>query len=136
AAFLIEVPFYLSPASQAVREGLLRIGRARAAALITASSLVPWLAYSVPTSEADFQSLGLLLLVALAVSFWYVVLPASPATDLLFLGAIAGIYLSKVFDTIYASPIPKLSISVLGHLMLIRTAALAVLTLRGDAKAE
>jgi membrane protease YdiL (CAAX protease family) len=136
AAFLIEVPFYLSPASGAVRAWLSRLGKARTASLLAASALVPWLVYSIVTSEASIEAFGLLLLAALIVSFWYVVLPAAPATDLLFLGAAAGIYLSRVFDRIYVSPIPKLSISVLGHLMLIRTAALAVLALRGNAKAE
>ncbi|HWE49474.1 MAG TPA: type II CAAX endopeptidase family protein, partial [Bryobacteraceae bacterium] len=49
---------------------------------------------------------------------------------------IAGIYLSKIFSRIYQSPIPKLDISVLGHLMLIRSAALAILTIRGNVGAE
>ena len=61
---------------------------------------------------------------------------AAPLVDLLFLGGAAAVYISKVFDRIYLSPIPKLQISVLGHLMLIRTAALAVLIFRGSVKAE
>ena len=78
----------------------------------------------------------LLLLVTLAVAFWYVALPAAPVADALFLALAAAVYLSKIFDRIYLSPIPKLSISVLGHLMLIRTAALAVLVLRGNVQTE
>jgi membrane protease YdiL (CAAX protease family) len=136
AAFLIEIPFYLSPASQAVRNWLAGRGRIQTACLLTAAALVPWIVYAAATSEASFTAFGLLLLAALAVSFWYVVLPAAPASDLFFLGVAAGIYLSKVFDRIYVSPVPKLSITVLGHLMLIRTAALAILVLRGNAKAE
>jgi membrane protease YdiL (CAAX protease family) len=38
----------------------------------------------------------------------------------------AAIYLSKVLDTIYILPIPKLQIATLGHLMLIRTCALVI----------
>jgi membrane protease YdiL (CAAX protease family) len=72
----------------------------------------------------------------MAVSFWYVALPAAPASDAAFLVAVAAVYLSKIFDRIYLSPVPKLSISVLGHLMLIRTAALAVLIFRENVKAE
>lgn len=136
AAFLIEIPFYLSPASQSVRDWLTRLGHIRTAALLTATALVPWIVYSVPTSKASLDGFALLLLAAVIVSFWYILLPSSPVSDLLFLAAAAGIYLSKIFDRVYLSPIPRLSISVLGHLMLIRTAALAILTLRGNARAE
>lgn len=88
------------------------------------------------TGEAGLPAFVLLLTVALAVSFWYIVLPAAPLSDALFLLAIAAIYLSKIFDRIYLSPIPKLSISVLGHLMLIRTAAVSILIFRGNVEAE
>jgi membrane protease YdiL (CAAX protease family) len=136
AAFLIEIPFYLSPAFEAPRAWLARQKKAQAALLLTVSGVAPWVVYSVATGEARVTSFLLLLLVAVAVSFWYAALPAAPVWDALFLAAVAAIYLSKIFDRIYLSPIPKLSISVLGHLMLIRTAALAVLVLRGNVKAE
>ena len=100
------------------------------------SAIVPWLVYSVVTGAAGLTHFCLLLLIAFVVSFWYVLLPATPAADAFFLMTIAGIYLSKAFDWIYLSPIPRLSISVLGHLMLIRTAALAALIFRGNVNAE
>jgi membrane protease YdiL (CAAX protease family) len=136
AAFLIEIPFYLLPGFEAARAWLCRQGKTRTAWLLTASAVTPWLVYSLATGEARFTSFLLLLIVAAAVSFWYIAMPPGPVSDALFLAAIAGIYLSKVFDRIYLSPIPKLSISVLGHLMLIRVAALAILTIRGNVKAE
>jgi membrane protease YdiL (CAAX protease family) len=136
AAFLVEIPFYLSPAFDAPRAWLGRQRKIRAALLLAVSVVAPWLIYSIPTGEAHFTSFFLLLLAAVIVSFWYVALPAAPVSDALFLVVVAAIYLSKVFDRIYLSPIPKLSISVLGHLMLIRTAALAVHILRGNVKAE
>ena len=104
--------------------------------LLTASAVAPWLAYSLATGGASLTRFGLLLLIALTVSSWYILLPAAPAADASFLIVLAGIYLSKAFDGIYLSPIPRQSISVLGHLMLIRTAALAVLILRGNVNAE
>jgi uncharacterized protein len=136
AAFLIEIPFYLSPGFESARSWLGRLRKTRAAPLLTASAVAPWAVYSVATGEARFTGFLLLLLVAVIVSFWYLALPQAPVADALFLVAIAAIYLSKVFDRIYLSPIPKLSISVLGHLMLIRTAALAILIFRGNVKAE
>jgi membrane protease YdiL (CAAX protease family) len=136
AAFLIEIPFYLLPAFVAPRAWLGNQPKSRAACLLAAGAILPWLVYAPATGEAQAVNLILLLAVALIVAFWYVALPAAPARDALFLAMVAAVYLSKVFDRIYLSPIPKLSISVLGHLMLIRTAALAVLVLRGNVQAE
>ena len=104
--------------------------------LLTASAIAPWLVYSLVTGEARLVNFCLLLIVAIVVSFWYVVWRPAPLADASFLIVLAGIYLSKAFDRIYLSPIPQQSISVLGHLMLIRTAALAVLILRGNVNAE
>lgn len=136
AAFLIEFPFYLFPGFEASRDWLSRRGKTRAAWLLTASAIAPWLVYSLATGEARVTHFGVLLLIACGVSFWYILLPAKPPADALFLILLAGIYLSKAFDRIYLSPIPRQSISVLGHLMLIRTAALAVLIVRGKVSAE
>jgi uncharacterized protein len=136
AAFLIEFPFYILPAFKAPREWLSRQRKPAAALMLAVSAVVPWIVYSTATGEAHWQSLALLAAVALLVSFWYVGTRPAPVVDLLFLGIVAAIYLSKVFDRIYLSPIPKAQLSVLGHLMLIRTAALAVLVFRGGVQAE
>jgi membrane protease YdiL (CAAX protease family) len=136
AAFLIEIPFYLLPSFAPLREWLKRQGRVRGACLLACSALTPWVVYSLATGEERTGNFILLLAVAVVVSFWYIALPKAAITDALFLAAIGAVYLSKVFDRVYLSPIPKVSLSVLGHLMLIRTAALAVLVFRGDVKAE
>jgi membrane protease YdiL (CAAX protease family) len=135
-AFLIEFPFYLLPAFDGPRAWLARQPKVRRASLLAASALLPWLIYSIGTGEARLASLWLLLLVAVAVSFWYVALPPAPASDVFFLAILVAIYLSRIFDRIYLSPIPKLQLSVLGHLMLIRMGALAALAIRGNVKAE
>lgn len=136
AAFLIEFPFYLLPGFEAPRAAMAAHGKFRLACILTASAIAPYLVYALPTGEAGPIPFLALLVIAAAVSFWYLVLPAAFATDLLFLLLLAAIVLTKVFDRIYLSPIPKLSISTLGHIMLIRTAAMAILTIRGNAHAE
>ncbi len=139
AAFLIEIPFYLLPAFAAPRAWLANQPKSRVAWLLAVSAVLPWLVYAPATGEGRAVNFMILLAVALIVAFWYVALPALPAAaarDALFLAMVAAVYLSKIFDRIYLSPIPKLSISVLGHLMLIRTAALAVLVFRGNVHAE
>ncbi len=135
-AFLIEIPFYILPAFETPRAWLGKQRKPRAAWFLAASAVVPWLVYSLGTGESRAVNFLLLLSVALVVSFWYIALPAAPVSDVAFLLAIGAIYISKIFDRIYLSPIPKLSLSVLGHLMLIRAAALAILTIRGNVKAE
>jgi len=136
AAFLIEFPFYLFPGFDAPRRWLSGLGKRNAAALLTASAIVPWLAYSIPTGEFHPAALGLLIAIAGIVSFWYVVLPASALTDALFLIVPAAAMLAKAFNFIYLSPIPKVELGILGQIMLIRTAALAILTLRKGAVVE
>jgi membrane protease YdiL (CAAX protease family) len=136
AAFLIEFPFYLFPGFEASRGWLAGFSKPRAAWILTASAIAPWLVYSLATGEARATHFAVLLLIAFLVSFWYVVLPARPLVDALFLIALGAIYLSKSFDWVYVSPIPKQALSPLGHAMLIRTGALAILIIRGNANAE
>jgi membrane protease YdiL (CAAX protease family) len=136
AAFLIEFPFYLLPGFEAPLAAMAARGKVRLAFILTASGIAPYLIYALPTGKAGPVPFVALLAIAAAVSFWYLVLPVTFATDLLFLLLLAAIVLAKVFDRIYLSPIPGLSISLLGHIMLIRTAATAILFMRGNAQAE
>jgi membrane protease YdiL (CAAX protease family) len=128
AAFLIELPFYLLPG--------FGIGSLRNPALLAASCVLPYLVYSVPTGEFRFPAFAFLCLLALVLSYWYRLLPPKPIFDILFLALAASVLLFKVFDRIYLSPIPKVPLSTLGHLMLIRTCAIAVLAMRGGVDAE
>ncbi len=126
AAFLFEFPFYLLP-------GFLNdfdAAKLRRPALLAVSCLLPYLVYSIPTGEFGLTGLALLSLIAATLAFWYVLFPPRPVADLLFLAIASSIYISKVFDQIYISPLPKLQISPLGHIMLIRTCVLAILIIR------
>ncbi len=136
AAFLIELPFYLLPGFRAVRERLETLGRSRLAGIMAATALIPYLIYSVPTGVFALSGFGPLMIIVAAVAFWYVMLPRTAASDGLFLGLVAAIVLTRIFGWIYADPIPKLRIEYLGHVMLIRLAAMSVLALRGGSGAE
>lgn len=135
-AFLIELSFYLFAGIRGCREWLGEWRRTGAASLMVLSAVAPWIVYSIPTREFTLAPFLALTLIASAVSFWYVVLPPAPISDFLFLAVPAALYLSRAFDWIYASPIPGQSISVLGKLMLIRTAALAILVVRGNVNVD
>ena len=131
AAFLVEYPFYLVAGFEPVREWLCdRISRPWLAAALALSAALPYLVYSIPTGEFHWTACAVLCAVITAVSFWYVALRPSIVGDALFLALLAVIILSRFFDHIYTSSVVK-SIAILGHLMLIRTGALAALVLRG-----
>ena len=131
AAFLVEYPFYLVPGFEPAREWVSRhVSRAKLAAILTITAVLPYLLYSIPTGEFRWNHCAALCAIVAAVSFWYVVLRPVPALDALFLALLAAILLSRVFHSIYTSSVVK-GMSILGHLMLIRTGALAALLLRG-----
>jgi len=127
AAFLIEYSFYLVPGFEPLRE---RLAGPRLPWLLTASALVPYLLYSLGTGQFSWLSLARLAALALAVSFWYVVLPASPVTDVGLVCLLAAVLLHKYFDPIYAPPVPRLDVDILGHLALIHVSAMALLVER------
>jgi len=128
AAFLIEFPFYLLPA--------FAPERLRNPWLLAATCVIPYLAYSIPTGEFRVPGFALLAAIALVVSCWFAFLPKNALADLLFLAVPVTVYLSKIFDTIYLSPIPKLPVSYLGKVMLIRASVTAIVAIRRDSGVE
>ena len=139
-AFLVEYPFYLLPGFAAARERFTAKGKPRAAALLAASAVAPWLIYALSTGHFNLPALALLSAIALVMCFWYVVFPAYPAADLIYLSLFAAIMLLKVFPRIYP-PVyppgsPKLDVSILGHVMLIRVMAFSFVAIRGNAGAD
>jgi membrane protease YdiL (CAAX protease family) len=135
AAFLIEFPFYLLPAFDAARSGEKSLKQPW---LLAGTCVAPYLLYSVPTGEFSLHGFMVLLAIALAVSYWYRLLPKNAFVDLLFIALLAGIYVSKIFVSIYLSPIPAVirDLGILGHLMLIRTAVIAIVAIRGGVNVE
>jgi membrane protease YdiL (CAAX protease family) len=128
AAFLVEFPFYLLPA--------FAPERLRSPWLLAGTCVVPYLVYSIPTGEFRVGGFVLLAAIALALSFWFAILPRSGIVDLLFLILPVAVFLSKVFETIYLSPIPRLPVAYLGHAMLIRASVTAIVAVRGEPGVE
>jgi len=129
-AFLIEIVFYLVPGFETVRERFEWMGRkSLRAVLLCASALLP---YMVLGWAAGSFSHGLALAAAILVaSFWYVGIEPSLPADLLFLGFMAAVYLSKLFDQSYGHLNAHVALGILGKLMWIRLGLMEVLSLRG-----
>jgi uncharacterized protein len=136
AAFLVEFPFYLLPGFSQARERVAAIGRWPLAIGMVISAALPYLIYSIPSGVFRAGGFALLLVLAGAAAFWYLVLPRTGVVDALFLVLLAAIVLTRVFNRIYTDPVPKLHMEYLGHVMLIRLAAMAILTIRGGSGAE
>jgi len=136
AAFLIEFSFYLCPACETPLQWLSAQPKWRRGVLLTAASVLPWAALALPLGSATAGSALVVLSVAAVVSFWYVLLPVNGWTDGAILIVLAGLQLARFFEGVYPSPIPKINLSILGHLMLIRTGALAFLAIRGGVRVE
>ena len=130
AAFLFEYSFYLVPGFEALRARLrLRLSGWQLALATTLSAVLPYLVYSIPTGQFGWAAFAALVAMMAVVSFWFVVLPRSPVSDILFLALLAAIVLSQSFRRIYTSP-AQVRIDILGHLALIHTGAMAALELR------
>jgi len=136
AAFLIEFPFYLLPGFPAARELLTSKGKPRAAAILAISAVLPWLVYALGTGHFNFPALVVMVSIAVLMCFWYIAFPAHPAADLLYLSLFAALYLLKVFARVYPTPWPKVDISILGKVMLIRTLVFSFIQFRGGIDAE
>jgi membrane protease YdiL (CAAX protease family) len=131
-AFLIEAIFYLLPGFQAMRKAFDRLGpKPVRAALLTASAVVPYLVESPRTGTFQLGWLMALLGVAMVAAFWYVWIKPSIPADVLFLAFLAAVYLSKLFEHVYGQPASHVQLKILGALMWIRLAIMAVFSLRG-----
>ena len=131
-AFLLEAKFYLILGTESARVKVARIlPPAALAAALTASALVPYLAATLAIHRFDWRSFAILLILFLATSFWYVVLPHSAAADLAFVVLVAAVIAGRVFPDLYPVPHRKIPLQILGQLALIRTGIFALLDLRG-----
>ena len=131
-AFLVELAFYLAPGFPAVRKRFDALGsKYLRATLLSASAVVPYLIETSRTGSFTLLRFAELLGVVLIAAFWYAWMSRGILADLLFLGFMAAVYLSKPFDPVYGHPAPHVALGILGQLMWIRLGLMAVLSLRG-----
>lgn len=130
-AFLIEAIFYLMPGFESVRKAFDSLGaKPFRAALLAIFAVVPYLVEAPRTGTFRLSAFVALLAVAVVAAFWYVWIRPSLTADLLFLGFLAAVYLSKLLDQIYGQPTAHVNLAILGKLMWIRLGIMAVLSLR------
>jgi membrane protease YdiL (CAAX protease family) len=129
-ALAIEACLYVAAVLEPVRAWLeARFRPPALAAWMTASALVPYCVYAIPTGTFDLGLCIVLGVAAFAVSFWFVVFPRRPAVDVLFVVFVAAVLLSPLFAAIFAPPAPRLALGILGQLAWTRLAFLAALSI-------
>jgi membrane protease YdiL (CAAX protease family) len=129
-AFLLELTFYASLASERARARGEKLPPAWFATLLTIAAVLPYCLATAAFGTFRWQALGWIFLLAGAASFWYILLPKRPAADILLLIFMAAVWLGKLFPLWYVSPYPKLYLPVLGQLMWFRTGLFAMLSIR------
>jgi membrane protease YdiL (CAAX protease family) len=129
-AFLIECGLYVSSGFASIRSRLEALPRTRLAALLVGSAVLPYCVYSIATGV--FSPTSALAIGALAAipAFWYIAFGPRTWADAAFLVLMALPVLSKTFRDLYADPVPRLQLFVLGLLMWYRLGIIAILCLR------
>ncbi|MEO8130535.1 MAG: CPBP family intramembrane glutamic endopeptidase [Bryobacteraceae bacterium] len=130
-ALLVEVAFYLAAGMEPVRKRLEALAAPPIlAVLMTASAVLPYCIAAAGTGSFQLRSLLTLLGLAGTASFWYLFAGKRTLADVGFLALMAAVYLSKIFNTIYITPAPKVTLSILGAAMWIRIGMMACLSIR------
>jgi hypothetical protein len=123
AAFLAEYPFYLVAGFPDVRE---RLAGPRLPFLLLGSAILPYLICCCGGIQFQWIALVRLAALALAVSLWYIVLPARPLFDAGFLALFAAVMVGRYFENIYPL-FYRQHIDFLGHLALFHMAVLVLI---------
>ena len=129
-AFLLEITFYYALGMERWRARLEKLPPAMIGLVLTLAAVAPYCAASLALGNFSPRSLGWITLAASIVAFWYVVLPHRAPADLAFVAFLTVIWLTNLVRGEYISPHPRLHVDALGQLMLIRTGALAMLSIR------
>jgi membrane protease YdiL (CAAX protease family) len=92
-----------------------------------ASAVLPYLVCCCGAVQFQFVSFVKLIALALALSLWYVILPAVAVVDLAYLALIAAILLGRYFDAIYPAPVKGADIAILGKVAVYQIAVMSLI---------
>jgi membrane protease YdiL (CAAX protease family) len=130
-AFLFEAIFFLGAVFEGTRQLFSSIERPLSRSLIMiATAIVPFLIVTLTAGTYDSHALLILVCLCVLLSFWWILFPHRIAYDAGFLIIAAAPMVLKVFQRLYVTPVPRVEISVLGHLMWVRLALIALLVQR------
>jgi membrane protease YdiL (CAAX protease family) len=126
AAFLAEYPFYLVVGFPAVRQ---RLSSPALPVILTGSLLLPYLLCCLGAIRMDPVAVIRLAALGLAISLWYVILPAAALLDATLLALIGWVTLGRYFGGIYPRFFGQ-HLDVLGAIGLLHVLALTLMLQR------
>jgi len=129
-AFLLEATFFYALAVDRVRSRIEKMPSPAFALALMLAALAPYSAATLALGTFRWHTFLWIAILAGAVSFWYILLPHQPASDILFLIFMAVVWLSRILHQFYADPHPRLQLEVLGQLMWFRTGIFAMVSIR------
>jgi uncharacterized protein len=132
-AFLLEALFYLGSIFAETRAWFSRFSTRRTQALLLwLSALVPYLLFALRAGTFHKNAFLVVALLTGVLSYWYTVLPRRLSYDIGFLIITAAPIILRVFPRVYVASDDQLRDvpAILGHLMWIRVAIVALLIFR------
>ena len=128
-AFLLEATFYYALARERLRARLEKLPRAALAAALILAAIAPYSAAYLTLGGFHGRALWMIAGLAGVASFWFVLLPAAPASDLFFLIFMAVVWVSRVLHPFYPNQ-SRIPLEALLQLMWFRTGLFAMLGIR------
>ncbi len=129
-AFLLEISFYFTLGVDRLRTRVEKLSPPVLAALLSLAAVLPYTLAASAFGTFEWYRFGSIAALALAASFWYVVLPHRPSIDLVYLILMAVPMLFRLFPQLYPSPISTIPLATLGVLMWFRTCLFAMVSVR------
>ena len=129
-AFILEATLFLGLALDGVRKRLEKLPPAGVATVLVVAAVAPYVLATLAIGSFSWMHLGAIAVMAAVLSFWYVLLPHNPLTDVGLLAFAAAVVLLKVFPQVYVRPHEGLAMEALGTAMWIRTGLFSILSVR------
>ena len=130
-AFLLEAAFFYVLAVDSARARVEKMRPATAGAALTLAAIAPYLVATLGLGTFRWQSLAWIVGLAAVISFWYVLLPHTPAVDIFFLIFMAVVWLTRILHRSYLpNPHARVPMDALAQLMWFRTGIFAMVCVR------
>ena len=129
-AFLLEAAFFYALGVERVRLKIEKLPPLAIALGLVAAALAPYSCVSLAFGTFHWKAFLSIAALAAAASFWYLLLPRAPASDILFLVFIAVVWLSRILYGFYPRPVPRLPLEALAQVMWFRTGLFAMVSIR------
>jgi uncharacterized protein len=129
-AFLLEATFLYVLGVERVRARFEKLPAVAIALALVGAALAPYSEVALVFGAFHWRAFFLIAGLAAAASFWYVLLPRRPASDLVFLVFVAVVWLSRILYSLYPRPYPRLPLEVLAQVMWFRTGLFAMVSIR------